>query len=190
MPTLTISPTFDANLTPTPRPTPTGQDLVINGGFEIDADGDKLPDGWSSNVPNVIRCNKPDKPNYAIEGNCALRLKGVAGGTSPKVVQKLIGLETLPPLTGITLDFAVTNANEADPYPVTLILTYADSGLGVNGKLKLKPNAVAGGAYTYISDFGLLEGAVTKGKLVIRSRLPEGTRRVDAVRVLIGTSGK
>src|SRR5690606_32337249 len=60
-------------------PTPTLNPLA-NGGFEADADGDKLPDGWKRKKttiakPDKLKCDKVDK-TFAYSGACAFMFKG------------------------------------------------------------------------------------------------------------------
>lgn len=64
--------------TPTPTPAP-GGDLLLNGGFEIDADGDAIPDGWNLRGRTQQVCNTVAQVITAY-GACALILRG---GTTP-----------------------------------------------------------------------------------------------------------
>ncbi|MBC8098778.1 MAG: hypothetical protein H7Y11_05005 [Armatimonadetes bacterium] len=83
--TFTPSQTFTASMTPTASNTPTtvpGQVLSQNGGFELDANDDKVPDGWETDDRGneKFACNKlnrPGKPDkiVAYAGACAFQVK-------------------------------------------------------------------------------------------------------------------
>ena len=50
---------------------------MVNGGFEVDANGDKVPDGWKGVdlTKDSLKCNK-DTKTVAHDGNCAFKFKG------------------------------------------------------------------------------------------------------------------
>jgi CSLREA domain-containing protein len=65
--------------------------LLTNGGFEIDSNADKLPEGWVAKKTNVVKsdklkCNKPDKI-VAYTGSCAFQFSGNPTGGSSKLTQ-------------------------------------------------------------------------------------------------------
>jgi hypothetical protein len=77
----TFTPTDGPTITITPSDVP-GTTLSVNGGFEDDTDGDKIPDGWKAK--NLIdgkqvcnKINRPGKPDkiVAFEGACAFQFK-------------------------------------------------------------------------------------------------------------------
>lgn len=73
-------PTAIPTLTPLPLPTiapPQPENLLLNGGFEIDADGNGTADGWA--FKKAVRwCNTSTTPTAALTGTCSARL--TAGG--------------------------------------------------------------------------------------------------------------
>lgn len=73
-------PTAIPTLTPLPLPTiapPQPENLLLNGGFEIDADGDGTADGWA--FKQAARwCSTSPTPTAALTGACSARL--TAGG--------------------------------------------------------------------------------------------------------------
>ncbi|MFQ3632406.1 LamG-like jellyroll fold domain-containing protein, partial [Roseiflexus sp.] len=108
-PTATSTP-----LPPTATPAPIGegpaQNLLQNGGFELDANGDTRPDNWTTNArvtrsaavvrsgSYAIRHYATDNANYTISQTVA----GVAAGTN----YVLLGYVTIPP-TGDAFTFNV-----------------------------------------------------------------------------------
>ncbi len=108
-PTATSTPLPPTNtstpLPPTATPTPIGegpaQNLLQNGGFELDANGDTRPDNWTTNTrvtrsAAVVRSGSyamrhyaTDNANYTISQTVA----GVAAGTN----YVLLGYVTIPP---------------------------------------------------------------------------------------------
>jgi hypothetical protein len=54
--------------------------LLVNGGFETDADNNAIPDGWSrkNTLEDIRQCNESEKL-VAYIGNCAYRFKGGTG---------------------------------------------------------------------------------------------------------------
>jgi hypothetical protein len=63
-------------------------ELLVNGGFEMDSDQNKVPDGWSrkNTTKDERRCNKPNEAPIAYSGNCAYFMKG-GSPTGGKLVQ-------------------------------------------------------------------------------------------------------
>ncbi|ABQ92224.1 LamG-like jellyroll fold domain-containing protein [Roseiflexus sp. RS-1] len=117
LPTATSTPLPTATNTPvppTPTLTPTGEgpaeNLLRNGGFELDANGDTRPDNWTSNTrvtrsAAVVRSGSyamrhyaTDNANYTISQTVA----GVTAGTN----YVLVGYVTIPP-TSDTFTFNV-----------------------------------------------------------------------------------
>jgi hypothetical protein len=112
-PTATNTPTATP-VPPTATPTPTGEgpaeNLLQNGGFELDANGDTRPDNWTSNTrvtrsAAVVRSGSyamrhyaTDNANYTISQTVA----GVTAGTN----YVLVGYVTIPP-TSDTFTFNV-----------------------------------------------------------------------------------
>jgi hypothetical protein len=69
-------PTALPTLTPLPMPTlapPQSENLLLNGGFEIDADSNGTADGWA--FKKAVRwCNTATVTTNALTGNCSVRL--------------------------------------------------------------------------------------------------------------------
>jgi hypothetical protein len=86
-PTATITPTITGTPpTATPSPIP-GYAPLINGGFEEDTNGDKIPDIWKGKTLDRAHrvCDKPGK-QVAFRGSCAFQFKPLStGALSQKV---------------------------------------------------------------------------------------------------------
>jgi hypothetical protein len=68
-------------------------ELLANTGFEINGDGDNLPDSWAGkgtdlNKPDKIKCDKPEKP-VAHSGSCAFMFSGNPAGEKTKIQQTI-----------------------------------------------------------------------------------------------------
>lgn len=90
-------------------------DAIVNPSFELDANKDKIPDGWkASNLSSdKRRCNKVGKPPVAIDGSCVWQMKN-ATGTLKQVVP-------LPLPAGIDDDmFLEVLVNSNAPRPGTI----------------------------------------------------------------------
>lgn len=93
--TITATPT--GSVSPTRTPTEeTVIELLTNGGFEQDNNGDKVPDGWTPKnlSKDKVKCNKPGKV-VAHTGECMFQFSSAPGENS-KLVQELdlsIGLQ-------------------------------------------------------------------------------------------------
>ncbi len=108
-PTATATPVLPT-LTPTPAGEGPAENLLQNGGFELDANGDTRPDNWTSNSrvtrsaavvrsgSYAMRHSATDNANYTISQTVA----GVTAGTN----YVLLGYVTIPP-TGDTFTFNV-----------------------------------------------------------------------------------
>jgi hypothetical protein len=105
-PTLTQTPD-DPSSPPTPTatntPLPDGTtELLVNGGFEFDADSNQTPDGWKLKhaSDDKLKCNKPQK-TIAFEGMCIFQFKG--GESERSKLQQEIDLAAYPISVGDTL---------------------------------------------------------------------------------------
>ncbi|MBC8171802.1 MAG: FG-GAP repeat protein [Anaerolineae bacterium] len=192
-PTATDTATETPAMTETPvsgTPTATaipGDELLTNGGFEIDTDTDKVPDGWSQKHPtkDKLKCNKPEK-EVAHTGECAYMFKGGAGENS-KLVQK-------PTLTGLTFMFGDT---------LDLSLFLNASNAATNGKIKVRvgysdstatgkitEDLTQTGGYTEITGGYMIEsGAVQKIKVQLEHKSAAGKLFIDDVTLILQAGG-
>jgi hypothetical protein len=140
----TITPTSDANtptVTPeentptatqtqiTPTATPLLQaELLVNGGMEVEIDGDKIPDNWQVKNGSKERqkCNKEDKV-IAHSGECAFQFKGSGALEKSKLVQS-VDFSGISFSTGdtLTLSVIVNAPNSAAKGKIKLRVKYSD----------------------------------------------------------------
>jgi hypothetical protein len=173
--TSTPTSTPDGTSTPGATPTPTATDapasaeLVINGGFEIDADKDSIPDFWKGKglvAGDGVVCTD------AYAGKCALKLTG----SQRSITQKLDS-------AGQTLNFSAYIAGEALTAGAQLrvVVKYTDD---TSDKLTLD---VPAGTYDYTLLSGSVEPDTTKTvkhiKVQARTKTASGSLTVDAVSV-------
>jgi hypothetical protein len=123
--------------------TGTQGDLLANSSFEIDLNGDKVPDGWKAQKLSLdkLRCNTVTK-TFAIDGQCAFQMKNTVGALSQKV---------MPPLpTGIDDDMfleALVNTSVARPGVLATVVIKESDGDKEKCQIRLLAgtNAGAGG---------------------------------------------
>ncbi|MBC8098088.1 MAG: hypothetical protein H7Y11_01480, partial [Armatimonadetes bacterium] len=159
--------------------------LLLNGGFELDAEADKIPDGWlGKNLTGDKRkCNKPGKV-IAYEGECAFEFKGVAGEAS-KLQQKLT-IDGLGLVNGDVLVItSYTQGKEAlaDVGSITLKVKYVNTTLPAD---KLK-QTLAGGTYAYDESSGELtvDGEVDSVKVTLGYTGITGKLQIDGMSVTL-----
>lgn len=172
---------------PTETPTETPTDVIIveylvNGGFEIDTNGDKMPDGWSVKFPTKekIKCNKPEKDKiFAFSGLCAFQFKGVPGENS-KLVQK-VDVSQLTPGEDLFLSMVAKGKKVAANTSATKVkVVYTD---GSKDKFSFD---FPGGTYEY-QPLGVLvdvkEMVITKVKVQIKYASVAGKLLIDQARL-------
>jgi hypothetical protein len=74
-------------------------ELLQNGGFELDADSNKIPDGWTGKDTDLDsadkqKCDKEDK-FFAHSGLCAFQFKGNADGSKSSIQQEVADVSLL-----------------------------------------------------------------------------------------------
>ncbi len=162
--------------TPTATTIGAGENLILNGDFEFDADADKLPDGWEGKqLQKDKRVCNTNKKIIAYRGMCAFRFKN-KGGEASKLMQS-VSVDQLA--KGDTLIFSgAFEVTQPVGKTVVLKVIYAepDAGLKRKGKdkLKVRLDAITYG-YSRLSQSFTLLGTPTKMtvKLVHKQR---GTR--------------
>lgn len=138
-PTLTPTHTLEPTATNTPIP---GTELLSNRSFELDDDGDKIPDEWTGKnlSKDKRKCNTVTK-TVAYDGNCAVLVKGGSAEAS-KFLQKpaasaLVAGDTL------ILSAYVDTKNLVSGATLLLKGTYADDITVFKEKLVI-PTGTAG----------------------------------------------
>lgn len=167
---------------PTSTATPTtqgaGDNLLQNGDFEFDTDGDHLPDGWTGTElakDNQV-CNT-NKKIVAYHGACAFRFRNKDGEASQ--LSQLIAVEGLAKQQTLVFSGAV-EVTQPVGKAIILKIRYAepDAGLKGNGKDKvvLKLETITTGFSRLSQTFTLL-GTPTKLEISLIHKA-QGTRLI------------
>jgi hypothetical protein len=172
--TPTNTPYLIGTATPTPLP---GGDLLLNGGFEIDADLDAIPDGWNLRGRTQRVCNTIDQV-ITPYGMCSLILRG---GTTPGINTRASQtIATLRPQAGQTINLSaqINAQNIATGASLMLTVTYLNPITPIS-TLTLPLNVG-----TYEANGSLtLNGQVARLRLTVEYRGATGRIYVDEVRV-------
>jgi hypothetical protein len=137
-PAVTLVPPTATTVPPTATTVPT-VNLLVNGGFEIDSDGDKLPDGWTAkktdaNKADKLKCDKADKI-VAHSAPCAFAFSGNPDGSPSALSQQVSDFSALTHGATLTLSAWI------DPKSASVGTKFAQVkisyGDGSNTKLKL-----------------------------------------------------
>ncbi|HEX2622705.1 MAG TPA: hypothetical protein VHL11_21250, partial [Phototrophicaceae bacterium] len=187
--TETFTPTVGVTGTATPTATTSaGIELLINGGFETDANTDKIPDNWIQKNPtgDKQKCNKPGKV-IAYEGNCAYHFKSAPGEQS-KLIQ-FVDLSLITPVEvnagdTITLN-GFTNAKGTVSAKIKVRVTYIDTQLET-GKITVKLNAATSDYTALTGELALtLAGDPAAIKVMLQNKGTSGKVRFDAFSLLL-----
>jgi hypothetical protein len=170
-------------------------ELLTNGSFEVDLDGDKLPDGWKAKNTNVaksdkLKCNKPDKI-VAYNGNCAFQFSGNPTGEESKLSQDIPAIESI--VNGGTLTLSAyldPKSGVAGSKIASLKVKLSDSS-----KLKLDlrlPSDASTSDYTQLTDTLLIAiptGVfITEAKLDLKYGETSGKYLIDDVRLTMSVA--
>jgi parallel beta-helix repeat protein len=153
-----------------------GENLLVNGGFEQDANDNRQPDMWK--IKNIsddkVVCNKPTK-SFAQEGKCTLRFKG-SSAPSSKFSQKLT-VNGLGSPQSLTLNAQVMAKKAQEGGLLKLRVKYADR---TKGKLNV---VIPSGSYDYtpLSETLPLTGTVSSIKVGIQYFAGSGKVWIDNV---------
>ncbi len=151
------------------------QELLANGGFETDANADKVPDGWTllNKTGDKLLCD----PAKAHSGNCAFNFKG--GVPENAKLSQVADLTGMTFATGDTLSlsawFKAVSASAKTKF--TLSVTYTGNPIPVKTKLTVKQHA--GYTQREVPDYALTSGTVDQIKVTFQHMSPAGTVYVD-----------
>lgn len=152
-----------------------GTELLINGDFEIDFTGDKVPDDWTPKklAKDKLKC----KPEKAYQGSCAFAFKGSAGENA-KLIQN-INLASYSFAPGNTLHLsAALKAKNTVNGKFKVVIKYGDN----TPKNKISVNMTPTSGYQVINDTTFVASAnVTKIKTQIVHKSLSGKTFIDAV---------
>ncbi len=150
-------------------------ELVLNGGMEADASGDKIPEEWTGKnlTKDSRKCNSETK-TVANTGNCAFAFKGGSG----EIAQLVQNVDATALLNGdtLTLSAYVKATNAAASGSIRVKLTYANT---TKGKISLP--ITTSSDYSQLSDDLLLTDGVTKLKLQLKHNSTAGKVYIDDV---------
>jgi CSLREA domain-containing protein len=181
-PTPTATDTIE--VTPEPSPTPAGLELVVNGGFENDLDGDLLPDNWEpvKSTNGKIKCNTETKI-IAAEGNCSYHFKGVQGEKSK--IRQQIDLAAIAPTTLRSSDklhlYSYVDATGNVELRIKVFVQYVDENL-VADKITVKLLTPTAGYQLVEGDrIVTLQGEVANVTVQVQNRSTSGRVRIDGL---------
>jgi hypothetical protein len=195
-PDTTATPTLE--VTPTPSMTPTevlpgSVQLLSNGDFELDADNNKIPDGWTAKGTQVNKADKlkrnklqPDGTikQFAYSGESAFMFKGNPGGEKSKIGYKLTDFGVIT--NGTVLEFSVY-VNRFNVAPGTTIgkvkISFSDGS-----KETLQLITPTEQAYTSVSDtleVDLDGRTIEKLKVEFSTNITGGKFMIDSASLLV-----
>ena len=185
-PTTEVPPTA-TTVPPTATTAPT-VNLLMNGGFEVDANGDKLPDGWTGKKtatanPDKIKCDKADK-KFAHSAPCAFMFKGNGDGSTSKLSQKVNDTSAFVHDSQVSLSAWVDRRSA----PVGTRFAQVKIAYSDGSKDKLKLNIPVSEGYIQQTDSVLLDltGKTVKSvKVDLRHDSPKGKFFVDDVALTV-----
>lgn len=166
----TTVPTADATGTPV-----SATELLLDGSFEFDADGDKLPDAWKLKQPSGDRliC----KPARVAVGLCAFQFKGGAGEASS--LTQTVDIAMFSFAAGDTLDLSgYWRAKPTVAGKIKVIVKYADTTPKSVINLQLPPTS---GYEAFSGAVTLGSGSIAKLKVIITHRSLTGKTLVDGL---------
>lgn len=152
-------------------------ELLTNGGFEINTDGNRIPDGWTSQhgTKDLLIC-QPQELIY--EGNCAYRFKGFPGENS--VLHQTPVNSSFQ--AGDTLTFsAFVRATQTPDLLIKVRIVYADQSVE---PLKVRLQTSTGDFYQQISETLTLTNAIKRMKIRVIHRSPTGRLYLDQLQLV------
>lgn len=128
--------------------------LLTNGGFEIDADGDKIPDQWkekNTHLPkkDKLKCNKNGK-TFAYSGSCAFMVRGNPDGSKGKLKQTLTDTSAIVDGSRLTLSAYVDIPMGRPRATIGVTKIKLSSDEKITLRLEIPPFGVSG--YTLLTD--------------------------------------
>jgi hypothetical protein len=159
------------------------QTYLTNPGFDVDTNRDKLPDGWKVKNPDAMKVKC--KAEIAFDPPCMLQIKG--NGLKSKLKQKLSDVSDFTVDHEISLEGFIDRKKLDDSGTMQFKLTYEDTSLGDNGKVKLTyniPEGTSNGYEQMVTPSLLLEGNLSKAIVQISYSGIGGRIRLDDIRVI------
>jgi subtilisin-like proprotein convertase family protein len=159
-------------------------ELIVNGGFEVDENADKVPDGWTAKnaKKDKRKCNGDNVVAY--EGECAYQFNSYPVGSSK--LQQIVDESVVAPLEvnagdTLILSGAIFAKGSQINTMVKVAVKYADSALP-SGKIKYSVTGPTGGYVVFPNTLTLLlAGDPTKIKVMLKNSGKAGRVRYDAL---------
>jgi hypothetical protein len=154
------------------------EQLLRNGDFNADDDGNKIPDGWvlSSQTNDKMLCNNTRR-TVAFAGRCAMKFAGSAGEVAQ--LKQNVKMNGLTPNAGdaLTLSGYVLANNPAAKGQLVMFIHYASLSKPVKSAIGISPSA----AYTQVTvpSHTVTGSDVTKVRVMIKHRSTSGKLFVD-----------
>ncbi|MBC8172142.1 MAG: hypothetical protein H7X77_10735 [Anaerolineae bacterium] len=158
-------------------------ELLVNGSFEEDANGDFVPDGWTRlNPTSDIRiCN----PAIAFAGNCLFQFKGNAGENSYLRQDINLALHDLGTGDRIHLK-GYRNATAPVNVKVRLIVNYVNASLGQDKEVASFTTTTTG--YKFFTRNITLDGTPMRIRVELQNKATDGRIRFDAMSLIVEDS--
>ncbi len=155
---------------------PLANELLVNGGFELDANNDKTPDGWK--LAKAVGDKRVCLPASAHSGSCGFVFKGSA--TEKSTLSQIVGLNGIAIQQGDTLSLAafVSGSHAKTKAVLMLTLSYAPELAPVKTSIIIGPNDV----YSWVALPPVnVGGGLSSIKVSITNKSKAGALSVDDV---------
>ena len=147
-------------------------ELLTNAGFELDTNGDKIPDGWSGKKTDLSKadkqkCNKNGKV-FARTGNCAFMFKGNPDGSKSKLRQNVTNTAAILNSDTLTLSAYVDARSAAPGSKIAMAKFKLSDGSKIKLQLSIPASPTAGyGLLTQTAPLTTIPNGVTITKAVV-----------------------
>jgi hypothetical protein len=164
------------------------EQLLNNSDFNLDSDGNKIPDNWTLKNPtnDKMLCDNARR-NVSFAGRCAVKFVGGAGERAQlKQNVKLTGL-TFNADDTLTLSSYFLANNPAAKGQLVMFVHYASMSTPVKSFIAISPNA----AFTHISapSHTITGSDVTMIRVMFKHRSPSGKVFLDGSSLVYEPSG-
>jgi hypothetical protein len=165
-------------------------ELLTNSGFEIDADGNRLPDGWKGKHTDLaksdrLKCSTSEAIAYT--GQCAFMFRGNSNGVESRLTQTIINSDSIINGSTLTLSAFISSKHaETNQKIASVKVKFSD---GSRLKLDLRLLAAAANAYTQHTAAALVtipaRAVITNAKLDLSYGGASGRYLVDDVSLIV-----
>ncbi len=166
-------------------------ELLTNGGFEINIDGDKIPDSWAGKKTDLIKkdklkCTKNGKV-FASSGDCAFMFRGNPDGSNSKLKQTITNTEMIVDGSMLTFSAYVAPRSAIPDSKIAVAKVKFSDSSKVKLQLKIPVSPVSGYILLTESAPVSIPGGVTITKAVVNLRYKEtsGKFMIDDVSLTV-----